>query len=1193
LFVHLHNHTEFSLLDGFSNISRLVSRCKELGMPALAITDHGNMSGVLSFYSECLDQNIKPIIGCEVYLSKDGIGSRNSSDKPYHLVLLAKNNIGYKNLLKMSTISHLKGFYRYPRLDWSVLADHKDGIIALSGCLGGPLARPISEGDREKALENATVLKDIFGEDFYIELQIHPKVSELIEVNKVLIDFSKILNVQLVATGDSHYTYPTDYELHDIKLCIATNSTLNNPKRFKMEGEDYYLKSPDEMSVIFSQFPEAIENTIAIANKCDIDLQFDRVELPQPNLPEGTDSQYFLEQLCWDGIKNRNPSYDTQYIDRLEYELRVIADTGFANYFLVVWDIISFAREQDILFAIRGSAASSLVLYCLNVTNIDPLNYDLVFERFLNIERKEMPDIDMDFQDDRRDEIIQYVARKYGQEHVAQIITFGTLGPRAAVRDVGRAMSIPLPDVDKIAKLIPPRATTVQEALNTSNELRNIAQADIQSGQLLNTAEKMQGLVRHAGTHAAGVVISAKPLTEYVPLQRPIKSTDETGIAMTQFSMEHIGELGLLKMDILGLANLTTIQKSIKLIHERRNDRINLLSIRLDDKATFELLSSGETTEVFQLEGQAMRKHIKELVPTTFMDIAAMVALYRPGPMEHIPAYIAAKNGEQEIRYPHPDLKDILKETHGIIVYQDQVLFIVRKFAGYSLGQADIFRKAMGKKVPEIMVQERQNFINGAISEGYSESEAESIFDLIEPFAGYAFNKSHSVSYALIAYWTAYLKANYTIEYMVAVLNSRIGNIEKLTSVITECRRLGIPVLPPDISTSYSDFSIEDDDGVSSIRFGLGVVKNVGALAIESVTIDRDKNGKYKDFGDFLARVALQGLNRRSLESLIKVGTFDSTGIERNTLLGNLDRIMRLSQEDHRSRKNGQGNMFDLFGEEISAPLNGIELVNFDNASDSEKSIWEKEHIGITLSSKMTQFDLTKINSSKILISCVDIGSYKERQLVTFVGQVIAVNERLTRGNRPFAIISMQLLDGIMNVIVWENVLKKIQSVLEIGNLLQVVGKVRFRDEELSVHCDQAIIYEHESITTPASNQSLVERSKIQSISKEDNKYMIDNYNSNPLDYNSSDSLTDSSIPNFKNSVLKVIFNESDDPLADEVKLKKALKILHEYPGKNQVNLEVLTTKKTILLAYDFTVDGNSAMNKIEELLGPNTCIVI
>ena len=1201
MFVHLHNHTEFSLLDGFSNISRLVNRCKELGMPALAITDHGNMSGALAFYKECIEQNIKPIIGCEVYLSNNVISTKNSSDKPYHLVLLAKNNVGYKNLLKMSTLSHLRGFYRYPRIDWNILENHKEGIIALSGCLNGPLARPISEGDLDGAFENATKLMNIFGEDFYIELQLHPKVPELVEVNKILVDFSSRLNAELVATGDSHYTYPDDYKLHDIKLCISTNSTLHDQKRFKMEGDDYYLKSPDEMSVLFSQFPSAINNTIVIANKCDIDLQFDRVELPQPNLSEEMQPQSFLEQLCWEGLKDRNPNFDHRYTDRLEYELDVISVTGFANYFLVVWDIVSFTRDQEILFAIRGSAASSLVLYCLKVTDIDPLEYSLVFERFLNIERKEMPDIDMDFQDDRRDEIIKYVANKYGEEHVAQIITFGTLGPRAAVRDVGRAMAIPLPEVDKVARLIPARVKTLQEAINASDELRNIAQVDMQSGQLLNTAEKMQGLVRNAGTHAAGVVISAKPLTEYVPLQRPIKSTDETGIPMTQFSMEYIAELGLLKMDFLGLANLTTVQKAINLIHKRHNEFIDLSSLKLDNLETYNLLASGETTEVFQLEGQAMRKHIKELVPTTFMDIAAMIALYRPGPMDHIPSYIAAKNGKQDIRYPHPDLMEILKETHGVIVYQDQVLFIVRKFAGYSLGQADIFRKAMGKKVPEIMIQERQNFIDGAIREGYSESEADSIFNLIEPFAGYAFNKAHSVSYALIAYWTAYLKANYTIEYMVAVLNSRIGNIEKLTSVITECRRLGIPVLPPDINKSYSEFSIEEDAEVSAIRFGLGVVKNVSTSAIASITIDRDENGGYKDFGDFLNRVDLQGLNRRSLESLIKVGTFDSSGTERNTLLGNLDRIMRLSQEEHRSKKNGQGNMFDLFGDEIGSPLSGIELVVFDNASDSEKSIWEKEHIGIMLSTKMAQFDLTKIQSSEILISCADIGSYSDRQLVTFVGQVITVNERFTRGNRPFANVNLQLLDGILNVIVWENVLKKVQNCLEVGNLLQIVGKVRFRDDELSVHCDQAIIFESDSINVSDTNfefqdsinQPVIEKLQVQNINKEDNINMANNYREDPLDSGSSRVVEDISKSNNSHPILKVIFHESNDPRADEVRLKEALKVLHECPGENQVNLEVLSTKKTVLLSYDFNVDGNYALKKVEELLGPNTCVLV
>ncbi len=771
-------------------------------MDSLAITDHGALYGIIDFYRIAKEEGVRPIIGCEVYVAPRSHRDRTPADRsPYHLTLLAKDNTGYKNLLQLVTRAHLDGFYYRPRVDRDLLQEHRQGLVALSGCLNGELSRLVLEDRQEEARSWARWAQEVFGGDVYLELQRHEGIPQLDTLNAGLFQLHRELGLPLAATNDFHYVSPEDAPLQDILICIHTNTTINDGKRLKMEGDSFYLKSPSEMAELFPDMPEALANTQRIAEECSVHLSFDQTHLPDYRPPDGQTPDAYLARLCREGLERRRPGAPNRYGERLDYELEVIAQTRFANYFLVVWDITAFARDQGILYGVRGSAAASLVLYCLGVTDVDPLEYGLVFERFLNVERKEMPDIDMDFQDDRRDEVIRHVVRTYGSDRVAQIITYGTMGPRAAIRDVGRAMAMPYPDVDRVARLVPFRARTMEEAIASEPELQQL-QTDSTLRRLMDTAKQVEGMVRHVSTHAAGVVISGEPLTEYVPLQRPVRGGGgEDEISMTQFSMEPIAQLGLLKMDFLGLANLTILKRAIDRIAETRGLQLDLQTVPLDDAKTFEALSSGETADVFQLEGSGMRRHIKELKPASLAEVSAMIALYRPGPMEHIDTYIRAKHGEQA-RYPHASLEEVLEETYGVIVYQDQVLRIVQIVAGYSLGEADIVRKAMGKKIPAIMQQERARFIEGALAQGYAVGEAEAIFHLIEPFAGYAFNKAHAVSYALIAYWTAYFKANYPVEYMAAVLDIRMENQDKVAGSVAECHRLKIPVLPPDVNHS-------------------------------------------------------------------------------------------------------------------------------------------------------------------------------------------------------------------------------------------------------------------------------------------------------------------------------------------------------------------------------------------------------
>ncbi len=1122
-FVHLHVHTEYSLLDGMCRIPRLIARTKELGMDSLAITDHGTMYGVIDFYVAAKEAGIKPIIGCEVYVAETDCHSREPTYKsPYHLTLLVKNEKGYRNLLQLVTKSHLEGFYYKPRVDKELLKLHHDGLIALSGCAHGELARLILEGRNDELARVASWYKEVFG-DYYLEIQRHP-IPELEQINQELISLSTKLDIPLVATFDVHYIDRNDAPVHELLLCIQTNTSVYDEKRLKMAGDFFYLRSPEEVEELFADLPQAVENTQAIADMCELEMDFTKLHLPQVELPQGRKADDFLAELCWQGLGKRYPEPSTEVKERLSHELDVIQKTKFAHYFLVVWDIISFASERGIYFGVRGSAAASLALYSLGVTDIDPLAYELVFERFLNVERRELPDIDLDFQDDRRDEVLAYVNQKYGSDHVAQIITFGTMGARAAIRDTGRVLGMPYAQVDRVARLIPVELTiTLDRALEQSRELYDIYHQDTAIHNLIDSARKLEGMVRHVSTHAAGVVIAHEPLIEYVPLQLLGKGEQRT--VMTQFHMWDVARLGLLKMDFLGLSNLTILAKVKEIIAQNRGISLDLQHIPLDDARTFELLASGETKGIFQLESSGMRRYIKELKPTNFSDIAAMVALYRPGPMEQIPTFIRAKQGIAPIHYPHTILKEILEETYGVIVYQEQVMFIAQALAGYSLGQADIFRKAMGKKIATVMKKEERNFIAGAKNNGISPELAKEIFSLIEPFAGYAFNKAHSVSYALIAYRTAYLKANYPVEYMTAFLNTYSDDMEKVRSAIAECRRLGIKVLPPEISKSYASFAIEkDDDNNPAIRFGMAAIKNVGFSPIEHILSGRDSEGDFKSIEDFCSRTDLRNINKKVLESLIKVGAFDSLG-SRKALLESLNKIISLAQAKQRAKESGQVSMFDVWGPSSPTPRIGYQQVE-EEVSAKQKLIWERELLGVYFSQPLDF--LASESSSPGTVSCCEINMEMADETVTVTGMVVSVRQAHTRDNRPFVVASIEDLDASVEVIAWPRLYESTQGIWQEGNILTIKGLVKVRDGEVQLNCQEAMLL-------PVRQEVLKEPQR--------RHIMID-------------------------------INQSDDAEKDVKRLHKIIDILKSYPGQDRVTLTVVSDDEVTKLEIpETTID--------------------
>jgi DNA polymerase-3 subunit alpha len=1062
-FVHLHVHSTYSLLDGLAHTEKLVKRARELDMPALAITDHGVMYGAVEFYQKARKYGIKPIIGTEMYIAPRRMTDRDSQkDKsPYHIVLLAKDKTGYQNLLQIATTSQLEGFYYKPRVDKPYLREHAQGLIALTGCGSGEIPRLIIDGKREKARETAAWYRDTFGADgFYFELQRHEGLPELEQVNAGLVALSKEMDIPLVATNDVHYVLPEHARAQEILLCIQTNTTINDPKRMTMGDESFYLKSYEEMAALFPEWPEALENSLRIAEACDLSLDFEGYHLPFFQVPEGYTPQSYLAHLCREGLQRRYAFVTPELEARLQYELDLIHRMGFDTYFLIVWDLVREAKSRGIMVGPgRGSAAASLVSYCLDITQLDPLAHGLIFERFLNPGRVTMPDIDMDFPDDRRDELIQYTIEKYGQDRVAQIVTFGTMGARAAIRDAGRALDLPLPEVDRVAKLIPfgPKVK-LDDGLQNVAELKAMYESQEEGKsyikELIDTARSLEGAARHASTHAAGVVITDVPLVNYTPLHRATKGGAG---AITQYTMEVLEDIGLLKMDYLGLSTLTIIQRTLDLLQETRGIQLTPNDIPLDDPPIYELLSSGEVVGIFQVESSGMRRVLTSLRPSEFNDIVAVLSLYRPGPMEYIDDYVDRKHGRQEVAYRHPTLKPILKETYGIIVFQEQVIRLMTDLAGYSASEADLVRRAVGKKKKSELLQHRSSFVEGAVKHsGLSRETAEAIFDDIEYFARYGFNRAHAASYAVLTCQTAYLKARYPVEYMAAMLSVERNNTDKVAVLITECRRLGIEVLPPDVGRSGLDFIIEG----GNIRFGLGAIKNVGEGPIATILQARatvaaiQERAPFKDIDDFCTRVDLSQVNRRALESLIKAGAMDSLG-RREQLLEIMDRMIQKSGMEH--RVSPQLDMFSLpaFADSGANVVLGTSLPDVPPIPRKELLRWEKELVGLYVSAHPLQQVAANLEDT-VTAFCGQIDESMADQKVVVAGMVTWLRPHITKNDKPMAFVQLEDLQGSIEVVVFPNVYEETRELWETDKILVVKGRVDVRGREPKIICETA-----------------------------------------------------------------------------------------------------------------------------------------
>lgn len=1097
-FVHLHVHSEFSLLDGMSRLKDLVSRAGELGMDAIALTDHGVMYAAVDFCTIAQQQGIRPIIGSEMYVAARGMRMREGKldSHSYHLILLVKDEVGYRNLLFLTTQAHLEGFYYKPRIDKELLAEHCEGLIALSACASGELPRLIQSGQMDEAREAARWYRDTFGDgNFYLELQQHEGMKELQAINAKLAALGKELSIPLVATNDVHYVLADDAEAQELLLAIQTGTTMSDPKRMRMGSKDFYLRSPEEMAALFAEYPDAVANTVRIAERCNFSIKSNGYHLPPFEVPEGHTAESYLRHLCEEGLQRRYPDGISDEVQaRLEHELAIIHKMGFDTYFLIVWDLVRFAQHNDILVGPgRGSAAGSIVAYALDITQLDPLEHDLIFERFLNPGRVTMPDIDLDFPDDRREETINYIVQKYGEDHVAQIATFGTMAARGAVRDVGRALGILLGDVDKVAKAIPfgPKMT-IQKALSECRELQELYESEEYIRELVDKAMKLEGLARHTSTHAAGVVVGDKPLVEYTPLQRAPKGEG----VIAQYGMEALESIGLLKIDILGLATLSVIQRTYAWIKKMRGITLSPSDIPLDDPSIYELLCSGEVTGIFQVESEGMRRAMQGILPSRFDDVVAFLSLYRPGPMKFIPDYAARKHGEQSVQYKHPLLEPILKDTFGIIVYQEQIIRIVTDLAGFTAGEADLLRRAVGKKKEKALKRQKSRFIKGALDKGIEEDAAEVIFKEIEYFANYGFNKAHSAAYAVITCQTAYLKANFPVEYMAALLSVERHNFDKIPTLVAECRRLGIEVLPPDVQISQLDFAIErrDSDGAEdqdsgersclpethAIRFGLGSIKNVGD-GPPQVILDARGDTPFADPDDFCRQADLRQVHKRALEYLIRAGALDSFG-ERGALLAVVDRMMSISQQTHLARESGQLTFFDAGAGESGLGTSSLLTGVPSKESLSRKVIlgWEKELLGTYVSGhpldRLGQTPPAGITPSN------RIGPDIEGQTVTVVGIPISARPITTKKGQPMAFVEIEDPQGTLEITVFPRVYEKTRELWDTDAILRVQGRVQIRNERVNLICDHAEKYVVTASPPPTTPSSLSKARKVHRI---------------------------------------------------------------------------------------------------------------
>jgi len=1053
MFTHLHVHTEYSLLDGAARITELARQAAEMNMPALAITDHGVMFGVIDFYKACRKQGIKPLIGCEIYVAS---GKRTDKvlgkdDKNYHLVLLAENEEGYRNLVKIVSQAHVDGFYYKPRADKELLSAYSKGLIALSGCLAGEVPEYLLQDNYQRARAAAYQLRDIFGKDnFYLEIQDHGLTDQR-KVNAGLRKLQAETKIPLVATNDVHYVKRDDAFIQDVLLCIQTGKTLADANRMSFEGKEFYLKSREEMNLLFGETPEALELTNEIAGRCNVEFTFGKHFLPVYQVPEGVSLDEYLKEQCWKAFPKFYPDATDKEKERLQYELDVITQTGFSGYFLIVSDFCRYARENGVAVGPgRGSAAASMVAYLLGITSVEPLRHDLLFERFLNPERISMPDIDIDFDPDGREKVINYVTEKYGADKVCQIITFGTMGAKAAIRDVGRVLDIPLGKVDRVAKAVPfELGMTLERALTVSPDLQKMVAEEDEVRRLYEISKSLEGMPRHASTHAAGVVIAREPLTNYLPLQ---KTAD--GFLMTQFPMKTVEEIGLLKMDFLGLRNLTIITKTLEKIRQTKGLDLDINNLPLNDKATYELLSEGNSTGVFQLESGGMRAILKDLKPNCFEDIIAVLALYRPGPMEQIPEFVRRKHGGK-ISYLHPKMEEILKSTYGIIVYQEQVMQIAQNLAGYSLGRADLLRRAMGKKDKKIMEEESRNFIHGlqdaggqwivpgAVRLGVQEKEAEEIFELMAKFAEYGFNKGHATAYAMISYQTAYLKANYPLEFTASLLSSVIGSSDKVSYYIQEARAAGIEILPPDVQYSFNDFTIENN----AIRFGLEAIRNVGGQLVEKI-IEERKNGLFKSFYDFILRIDSRFMNKRTLESLIKAGAFQSLCNRAEAMLV-MDQALELAQNRQKDMESGQISLFDL-----DRNLDeGLEMPDLPEFEESAILKMEKEYMGIYLTTHplLSVQDILKRNTSSEIAACLE--SLEEKKVI-LGGIINAFRQTITKKGEMMASFMLEDLSGMIEVLIFPRLFAEVRD-LENDQIIIVQGRYYVNEDEKKIFAEK------------------------------------------------------------------------------------------------------------------------------------------
>lgn len=1071
-FVHLHVHSEYSLLDGLSSVKSIAERAVELGQPAIALTDHGVMFGAIEFYQACQRANVKPIIGMEAYLARRSRTDRDAhlDGDPYHLLLLAENNVGYHNLMRLATVAQLEGFYRQPRIDKALLAQHSAGLICTSGCLASEIPDLLRA---ERVTEARAALNwycKVFADRFYLELQQHEGLQELEPINRQLIEWSEQLDVPLIATCDAHYTRAQDADAHDILLCVQTGKTLDDPKRLRMTSRDYYLRSTQEMLALWQEVPRAIINTLEIADRCNVNLEFTDYHLPRFDAPDGHTPETYLRALCQEGIARRYDAITDIVKQRVDYELAVIHQMGFDTYFLIVWDLIRYARENHIWFNVRGSASSSIVAYALGITSIEPLSHQLIFERFLNPDRVSMPDIDLDFPDDERARMLNYAVARYGKENVAQIVTFGRMLAKAAVRDVGRVMGYSIPEVTRVTKLIPNTpGQTLSDALEQASELKTLYETDSRVRKLIDMARPLEGVTRNVSTHPAGVIIADKPIVEYAPLHRATSGNDDS-VSITQYAMNDLEHIGLLKIDLLGLKTLSVMRNVCAIVQERYGIVLDLANIPLDDADAFALMARGDVLGVFQVESQGLRDVLTQMKPNRFEHIIAAIALYRPGPLQYIPTYIKRMHGHEPVTLVHPSLVPILGETYGIIVFQESIMQIARDCCGFTGSEADTLRKAVGKKKKEELLAQRDKFVRGAIAHaGMSQEIANKLFDDIEYFARYAFNRAHAVNYAALTCQTAYLKAHYPLEYMWALFNNEAGDLEKLAQLASEARRAGIEILPPDVRYNDVQFSIEYER--RAIRYGIGAIKNVGEGAARTIVDARCGGGTFTSLADFCQRVQLKQVNRRALEALISAGALGGLG-ERATLRKSVERLIASSAAASMLHEKGQLSFF----ENAATEFGNVELVSTAPMSQAEKAKLEREHLGIVFAEDLMERLRAvlrerngQVLSSAAIADCfaTECVATEKNGLLTTAGIINSIRKTKTKRGEPMAFVQIQDDEGDVELVVFPRAYANAASFLHKENAVLVEGRIQTRDDKNSFIVERMrALFEDDTQTT-------------------------------------------------------------------------------------------------------------------------------